>query len=129
MVQVNDIVKARYNSGEYIGRVLEERGNFLLVEVLAVLEHPQQGDLHHLGEVDGVAFHERKALAYREKFNARKRTTKLYEGDVPTYAESLKTALNTLKKQLTERNDEFGELSLSRISDLEKDFYNKIFEE
>src|SRR5690625_6220440 len=72
MVQVNDIVKARYNSGEYIGRVLEERGNFLLVEVLAVLEHPQQGDLHHLGEVDGVAFHERKALAYREKFNARK---------------------------------------------------------
>lgn len=129
MVQVNDIVQARYNSGEYIGRVLEERGNFFLVEVLAVLEHPQQGDLHHLGEVDGVAFHERKALAYREKFNARKRTTKPYDSDVPSYAKSLKTALQSLKEQLAERNDEFGKLSLARISDLEKDFYDKIFEE
>lgn len=129
MVQINDIVQARYNSGEYIGRVLEERGNFFLVEVLAVLKHPQQGDLHHLGEVDGVAFHERKALAFREKFNARKRTTKCYDGDVPSYEESLKKALDAIKQELTERNDEFGKLSLERIADLERDFYNKILTE
>src|SRR5690625_2643271 len=128
-INVGDIVKTRYNSGTYIGKVIEDRRNFLLVEVLAVIEHPAQGDLHQPGQVEGVAFHERKALAFKEKMNARKRDTEKYEEEVPSYVSSLKESLDKLKTQLEEKNSEFGKLSLSRIQDLEKHFYNKIFEE
>jgi len=129
MPNIGDIVKASYNSGTYVGKVIEDRRNFLLVEVLAVLEHPDQGDLHQRGQVEGVAFHERKALAYKEKFNARKRMTEKYDDEVPDYAQSLKTAVETLKRQLEAEESEFNKLSLARINDLEKDFYNKIFNE
>lgn len=127
MLNIGDIVKTRYNSGTYIGEVLEDKRNFYLVKVLAVLEHPTQGDLHNRGQVNGVAFHERKALAFEEKMNARKRDTQLYEGEVPNYADSLKIAVERMKKQLQELDSEFGNLSLSRISDLEEHYYNKIF--
>jgi|SRR5690625_1238597 len=129
MPNIGDIVKTSYNSGTYVGKVIEDRRNFLLVEVLAVLEHPAQGDLHQRGQVEGVAFHERKALAYKEKFNARKRMTEKYDDEVPDYAQSLKTAVETLKRQLEAEESEFNKLSLARINDLEKDFYNKIFNE
>ena len=124
---IGDIVQTKYNSGIYIGKIIEDRRNFLLVEVLAVLEHPAQGDLHQPGQVDGVAFHERKALAFREKMNARKRDTTIFEGEVPDYAESLKTAVENLKKQLRGQDTEFSKISLDRIHDLEKDFYHKIY--
>ncbi|MEI3611646.1 sporulation phosphorelay system protein KapB [Pseudogracilibacillus sp. SO30301A] len=128
-IKIGDIVKTRYNSGTYIGEVLEDRRNFLLVKILAVLEHPAQGDLHNPGQVEGVAFHERKALAFNEKMNARKRDTEIFEGEVPDYANSLKNALNTIKQKLKDENSEFGRLSLSRIQDLEEHYYNKIFQE
>lgn len=126
-IDVGDIVKTRYNSGTYVGEVMEDRRNFLLVKVLAVLEHPKQGDLHHPGQVEGVAFHERKALAFEEKMNARKRDTEKYEGSVPDYAQSLKTAVENMKQDLKKETSAFAELSLSRISDLEKHYYNKIY--
>lgn len=126
-INIGDIVKTRYNSGTYIGEVIEDKRNFLLVKVLAVVEHPTQGDLHNRGQVDGVAFHERKALAYKEKTNARKRDTVLYEGEVPSYATSLKKAVENMKEQLKREDTPFNQLSLSRIADLEKDFYHKIY--
>ncbi|HLR64181.1 MAG TPA: sporulation phosphorelay system protein KapB [Pseudogracilibacillus sp.] len=126
-IEIGSIVQTRYNSGVYIGKVLEDRRNFLLVEVLAVLEHPLQGDLHNRGLVEGVAFHERKALAHHEKMNARKRDTIKYEGDVPNYVDSLKDAVTRFKAQLQEERTPFNELSLSRLHDLEVHFYNKIF--
>lgn len=126
-IQVNDIVETSYNSGRYIGRVLEERGNFLLVEVLAVTRHPQQGDLHNRGQVEGVAFHERKALAYLEKTNARKRTTTKYTGEVPEYSTSLKEAVEQLKEKLQAEDTPFNQASLAKIADLEEHFYNKIY--
>lgn len=126
-IHVGDIVKTRYNSGVYIGEVLEDKRNFVLVKILAVLEHPTQGDLHQRGQVEGVAFHERKALAYEEKTNARKRDTQHYEGDIPEYGLSLKQAVQTLKKTLQQETSDFNTLSLSRIADLETHYYNKIY--
>lgn len=128
-IQIGDIVKATYNSGVYIGEVLEDKQNFFLVKVLAVVEHPTQGDLHHRGQVDGVAFHERKALAYGEKTNVRKRFLEKYEGDIPDYVESLKQAVTNIKNELQKEDTEFNRLSLEKIQDLEKHFYNKIFNE
>lgn len=126
-IKINSIVKATYNSGTYIGKVIEDRGNFWLVEVLAVLEHPDQGDLHKPGQVEGVAFHERKALAYREKMNARKRHVTIYDGQVPDYRESLKAAVEQFKEHLAAEDTAFNRLSLARLTDLEKYFYDKIF--
>src|SRR5690625_6552680 len=99
-IKVGDIVEARYNSGTYVGKVLEDRRNFFLVKVLAVLIHPTQGDLHNRGQIEGVAFHERKALAFQEKMNATKRNTQLYEGEIPDYTTSLKTAVEQIKNNL-----------------------------
>lgn len=127
-LQIGSIVKATYNSGEYIGEIIEDKRNFWLVEVYAVITHPTQGDLHRRGEVEGVAFHERKALAYREKTNVRKRFTTLYEGSIPNYAESLKKAVTDIKEKLQQEDTPFNRLSLERIADLEKHFYQKIYE-
>lgn len=125
---IGDIVKTAYNSGEYIGKIIDDKRNFWLVEILAVVTHPTQGDLHRRGEVEGVAFHERKALAFREKTNARKRDTVKYEGDIPDYVESLKQALAAIKGELEKEATPFNQLSLEKIADLETHFYHKLFE-
>lgn len=127
-VNIGDIVQAPYNSGTYIGKAIEDRRNFFLVEVLAVLEHPDQGDLHHPGQVDGIAFHERKALAFREKANVRKRQVKKHSGEVPDYNDSLKKAVDKMKSELSNEDTVFNRLSLEKLTDLEEHFYNKIFQ-
>lgn len=128
-IKVDDIVEARYNSGTYVGEVLEQRGNFFLVKVLAVLVHPTQGDLHSRGQVEGVAFHERKALAFQEKMNATRRNTQLYIGEIPDYIESLKLSVSEMKEKLQQEDTPFNQLSLQRIADLEEHFYFKLYEE
>lgn len=125
-INIGDIVQASYKSGAYLGKVLEDRGNIYLVEVLAVQKHPTQGDLHNPGKVEDVAFFERKALAFREKMNARKRTTQPFYGEIPSYSKSLKKAVDQLKKQLTETDTLYNQKALEKIHDLEKYYYNKI---
>lgn len=129
-IQVGSIVETDYNSGTYIGEVIEDRGNYWLIEVNAILKHPTQGDLHNpeQAEGEGVVFHERKALAYREKLNGRKRKTKVYTGEVPNYVDSLKNSFNQLKKELEARNDAYGNLALEKLADLDQSFYQKIYD-
>lgn len=127
VVNIGDIVEASYNSGVYIGKVLEDRRNFYLVEVLAVQKHPTQGDLHHPGQVENVNFHERKALAHHEKMNARKRTIKSYYGKIPNYSKSLRKAVDELKTQLTTTDTLYNQKAIEKINDLEKYYYHKIY--
>src|SRR5699024_3707184 len=89
-----------------------------------------QGDLHNpeQAEGEGVVFHERKALAYREKLNGRKRKTKVYTGEVPNYVDSLKNSFNQLKKEHEARNDAYCNLALEKLEDLEQSFYQKIYD-
>lgn len=124
---IGDIVRAHYNSGTYIGKVIEDRGNRYLVEVLAVYKHPIQGDLHSPKQVEGIAFHERKALAFREKMNGKKAAMFLYEDEVPDYAESLKSAVDVLRQKLQEEDTDYNKKALEKIADLEEHFYNKIY--
>lgn len=126
-LQIGDLVQTTYNSGTYIGKIIDDKRNFWLVEILAVVTHPTQGDLHHPGQVEGVAFHERKALAFREKTNARKRDTVKYEGEVIDYAQSLKQAVDSMRQSLKKENTPFNNLSLEKIADLEKHYYQKIY--
>src|SRR5699024_6259448 len=124
-IKIGEIVKATYNSGIYIGKVLEDRKNFWLVKVLAVEKHPTQGDLHNPGQVEGVAFYERKALAFQEKMNARKRTTRTFQGEIPDYNTSLTNAVAQLKESLLSEKTPYNTAALQKLNDLEKHFYNK----
>src|SRR5690625_4581794 len=105
--KVGDIIRAHYNSGTYIGEIIEDRGNRFLVEVLAVDIHTVQGDLHSPKQVQGVAYHERKALDYHEKMNAKKPDTFDYEGEVPEYAEYLKKAVGKIRTKHKKEDTEY----------------------
>jgi|SRR5690625_3564443 len=124
-INVGDIVEAHYNSGIYVGELMEDRRNFLLVKVLAVLKHPDQGDLHNPGQVENVAFFERKALADQELMNVQRRKVYTYDGDVPPYNESLKKAVDTLKKELTDEDSLYNQAAMQKLHDLEEHYYKK----
>lgn len=128
IVNIGETVQTSYNSGVYIGKLLEDRGNFYLIEVLAVLKHPTQGDLHNPGKVENVAFYERKALAFREKLNGRKRKTEPYRGEIPNYVKSLKKSVDELKTKLTATNTLYNQKAMEKLQDLEKYYYSKLAE-
>lgn len=118
---------AEYNSGTYIAKAIEDRGNFILAEVLAIVEHPTQGDLHKPGQVEGTVFLERKALAHHEKVNLRKRKVKPYTEPVPTYVDSLKQAFQTMKNELLAEDTAFNALALKRLDQLEEHYYTALW--
>ena len=86
-IQIGERVKAVYNSGVYIGEVIgfSERMPKAKVRVLAVLKHPDQGDLHHPRQANVAMFHVRKALAEREVALVFLRHLEPYEGSIPDY--------------------------------------------
>ncbi|GAB3803519.1 kinase-associated lipoprotein KapB [Virgibacillus kimchii] len=124
-VNIGDIVRAHYKSGTYIGEVKEDRGERYLIEVLAVHKHPMQGDIHNPGQVDGVFFHERKALAHHEKMNVKKPAVHPYDEDIPEYGPSLKQAVETYREKLQEKDNEFNRAALQRLEGLEEKIYRK----
>ncbi|WP_394218546.1 kinase-associated lipoprotein B [Halobacillus trueperi] len=117
------IVKAHYKTGIYIGEVVEDRNRFYLVKVLAVDKHPMQGDLHNPGKTEEVFFHQRKALSYNEKANVQKEAVKPFEGEIPSYEDSLKEAVDALKTKLVRRETEFNQSAKKQLDDLEKQYF------
>lgn len=126
-VAIGDIVQAHYNSGTYIGKVIEDRGKQYLIEVLAVTKHPLQGDLHNPGKVENVFFHERKALAFHEKTNVKKPAVKPFDGEVPAYGESLKEAVEAYRKKLEAEDSAFNKAALNALNHLEETTYKKSY--
>lgn len=128
-ISVGDTVRAHYNSGVYIGTIKEDRGDRFLVQILAVLQHPTQGDLHHPGVADGenVFFHSRKALAHHEKTNVTKTVVYPYEETVPDYHESLKTSIAAMKEKLAQKENDFNKKALKNLTDLENNDYQKSY--
>ncbi|MFB1098307.1 sporulation phosphorelay system protein KapB [Terribacillus sp. JSM ZJ617] len=123
-MEIGSVVKARYKTGSYVGKIKEERGKFYLVEILAVLKHPQQGDLHHPKETEDVFFHERRALAQHEKANIPKTAVSEFADEVPEYSASLRTALQQLRNDLKEQSaSRYQELALANVDTLEKDYF------
>src|SRR5699024_5047572 len=97
------------------------------LEKIADLEKHYNHKIYNRGKMECIAFHERKALAYQEKMNERKRMTKHYDGEVPDYAESLKEAVEQYKQVLQTEDTPFNQKSLEKIADLEKHYYHKIY--
>ncbi|WP_330949723.1 kinase-associated lipoprotein B [Virgibacillus sp. MG-45] len=122
-----DLVRAHYRSGTYIGKIVEDRGDRFLIEVLAVHKHPLQGDIHHPNETKGVFFHERKALAFKEKMNVKKPAVHRFEGEVPNYGDSLKQAVSVAKDKLKAKDMAFNQLALQKLTSLEEKEYQAYF--
>jgi kinase-associated protein B len=90
--QIGELVTVKVRTGNYIGEVYELYDMRLVVKILAVVKHPEQGDLHHPNDPDVPMFHERRALAYTEKTTVLPRDVQPYSGDIPDYKQSLAQA-------------------------------------
>ncbi|PMC40654.1 kinase [Bacillus sp. UMB0899] len=121
--KIGEVVTGIYKTGKYIGVITDVRPMHYLVQVKAVIKHPQQGDLHNPKQADVQMFHERRALAFNEQTNVPKQMVRYFEGDIPNYRQSLENAVNTMKQELEEMNTEWAIQSLNRLHVLEKDYF------
>ncbi|WP_412758938.1 kinase-associated lipoprotein B [Metabacillus fastidiosus] len=120
--QIGDIVTAHYRTGKYIGEVTAVNPAHYVVQIKAVLKHPEQGDLHSPKEVDVPFFHERRALAFNERANIVKQMVKLYAGAIPNYKDSLTDSLGTLREELQRNGDTWSNRSLENLKQLEIEY-------
>ncbi|OCA84872.1 kinase-associated lipoprotein B [Bacillus sp. FJAT-27986] len=121
---IGDQVIAHYKTGKYVGGITNIRTNgYMVVKILAVLKHPMQGDLHHPKQTEVDFFHERKALAYREQTNIPVNMVKPFKGEIPDYTESLRQSLETLKQELLKEESKWSDMSLSAISNIEREYF------
>ncbi|MDT3995356.1 sporulation phosphorelay system protein KapB, partial [Mammaliicoccus fleurettii] len=104
-----------HKTGQYVVEVIEEKGDQLLVKILAVLRHPRQGDLHSPNEVENVFFHERKALSQFEKRYTTAQFLKAYNEEVPNYIESLKSSIYELEEKMKKKNNAYSDQALKCI--------------
>ncbi|MGG4034093.1 sporulation phosphorelay system protein KapB [Paenibacillus cisolokensis] len=116
-----ELVKVEYKSGRYIGRVVETDGRRMVVSILAVLKHPEQGNLHRRFDPDVPLFHERRALAYTEKASVPVEDAQPYAGEVPEYKASLKRALEAELAAL-DRMKRWAERGLEQLKGLQRDY-------
>ncbi|MFD1956491.1 sporulation phosphorelay system protein KapB [Paenibacillus thailandensis] len=99
-LSVGSLVLADIRTGRYIGEISEFYGPRAVVKILAVVRHPQQGDLHHPYDPDVPLFHERRALSYTEKSTVLLRDIEPFGGEVPDYSASLAEALDKQTEEL-----------------------------
>lgn len=123
--KIGDVVTGIYKTGKYIGVITDIRPMHYLVQVKAVIKHPQQGDLHNPKQVDVQMFHERRALAFNEQTNVPKQMVKSFDGDMPDYHQSLQKAVIAMKQDLEEMNTEWAKQSLNKLLVLEKEYFPK----
>lgn len=122
-MKIGDIVVSNKKTGKYIGEITAEFEDMYTIRILAVLNHPRQGDLHNPLEADVPFFHERKALAYREQTNVQKRIVKPYDGEIPEYTDSLKEAVEKYRKTLeAERDLPYNQKALAALDSVVKEY-------
>ncbi|OLO39098.1 kinase [Alkalihalophilus pseudofirmus] len=122
-LEIGQTVTGIYKTGKYIGEITNVRPEQYVVRVLAVLKHPDQGDLHNPKETDVELFHERRALAYREQTNIPKVYVKPFSDDVPSYEESLKEALKQQYTKLESDQSAWAKKSIEMLQSLEKEYF------
>ncbi|MDQ0857667.1 kinase-associated lipoprotein B [Bacillus sp. V2I10] len=120
---IGEIVTGIYKTGKYIGEITNVRPEHYLVKVKAVMKHPLQGDLHMPKEAEVPLFHERRALAEHEQTNIPKSMVRKYEGSIPSYHESLSTAVAELESDLKEDARPWAKMSLEKIQLLKADYF------
>ncbi|WP_248925616.1 kinase-associated lipoprotein B [Paenibacillus hamazuiensis] len=121
-LQVGSMVLASYKTGEYIGEIVEPPTPAkAAVQILAVVKHPTQGDLHNPMDPDVPFFHQRRALAYKEIALMPLQTIRPYRGEVPDYIDSLRAAL-AREMQTLARTAEWANRCLQELEQLQKEY-------
>ncbi|WP_127584496.1 sporulation phosphorelay system protein KapB [Paenibacillus koleovorans] len=115
-------VLVEYKTGQYIGQLLEWSPPRALVQIAAVVKHPDQGDLHRPLETEVALFHQRRALSHREKTWIPVQSVHPYRGTVPEYTDSLRQALEAEQRHL-EKTRRWAERSLEELAQLQKDYF------
>ncbi|MFC7370654.1 kinase-associated lipoprotein B [Fictibacillus iocasae] len=115
-------VKAIYKTGIYVGEQEDKKNGRVLINILAVVKHPMQGDLHNPKQADVPFFQERRALSPGERTWVPEHTVKPFEGQVPDYRVSLRQALREQEEELKKIGDDFAERSLLCLSQLKRDY-------
>lgn len=111
-----------HKTGSYGVTIKEDNDNQVLVQIEQVIKHPKQGDLHHPNEVEGVFFHERKALSHYEKRYTKRSQLREFNVDKLNYEDSLQQAITNLEQQLKEDDSEHARLSLENLNQLKEDY-------
>jgi kinase-associated protein B len=120
---VGDRVKASYKTGEYIGEIAEpSTGSKVAVRILAVVQHPMQGDLHNPNDASVAFFHQRRALSNQEIALMPLSTVSPYTGNVPDYVDSLKRALKAQQDELSNM-EQWAKRSLNELEQLHKEYF------
>ncbi|KON67131.1 kinase-associated lipoprotein B [Peribacillus butanolivorans] len=120
---IGDKVTAIYKTGKYIGEINDIRPTSYLVKVLAVVKHPMQGDLHNPKQTEVSMFHQRRALAFRERTNVPKNMVRVFEEEIPEYKESLREAVENMARTLSEVHTEWNNKSLQLLEELAADYF------
>ncbi|KRF10843.1 kinase-associated lipoprotein B [Paenibacillus sp. Soil787] len=121
--QIGDRVTAEYKTGAYFGEVVEVSNSMkAAVRILAVKEHPTQGDLHNPMDPSVAFFHQRRALSYQEIALMPISTIRPYEGQIPDYQDSLKRALMAQISKLSEM-EAWARRSLQELDQLQKEYF------
>ncbi|MFC4809838.1 sporulation phosphorelay system protein KapB [Paenibacillus sp. GCM10023250] len=121
MPEIGSIVAFANKTGRYAGEVMEINGSRVLVKTLAVLKHPEQGDLHRPYDPDAPLFHERRAMSYTEKTYVPLGDIGPFPGEVPDYKASLMDALRAEIEGL-DRLRRWTERGLDNLRQLEKEY-------
>ncbi|SEO14038.1 kinase-associated lipoprotein B [Paenibacillus sp. OV219] len=119
--EIGTTVAFTYKTGQYAGEVMETNGPRALLKVLAVLKHPEQGDLHNPYNPDVPMFHERRALSYTEKTNVPYGDIGPFRGEVPSYKESLDKAVQA-EIEAIDRLKRWAERGLEQLQQLAKEY-------
>ncbi|KQX68008.1 MULTISPECIES: kinase-associated lipoprotein B [unclassified Paenibacillus] len=121
--QIGDRVTAEYKTGAYFGEVVEVSSSMkAAVRILAVKEHPTQGDLHNPMDPSVAFFHQRRALSYQEIALMPISTIRPYAGQIPDYQDSLKRALLAQISKLSEM-EAWARRSLQELDQLQKEYF------
>jgi kinase-associated protein B len=120
-----DLCLIDYKSGRYIAEFVERSQNNptkAVVKILSVVDHPQQGDLHHPYQVDVPLFHQRKASAYMEHVLLPINVIDIYTDEVMDYPSSLANALQRQLQELAEKDDEWSKKAREQLLLLNEDY-------
>ncbi|MEW9698802.1 kinase-associated lipoprotein B [Paenibacillus sp. SI8] len=122
-LQAGEQVIAEYKTGVYYGEVVEVTGGIkAAVRILAVKDHPTQGDLHNPMDASVAFFHQRRALSFQEIALMPISTIRPFAGTVPDYQESLKRALLAQINKLSDLHAWAGR-SLQELESLQKEYF------
>jgi kinase-associated protein B len=107
---IGSLCTIQYKTGRYIAEFVEPSQNSprAIVKILSVVDHPEQGDLHHPYQADVPLFHQRKAAAYLEHVLIPLGMMELYSGEPDDYQASLARAYQRQLLELADKKDDWS---------------------